>query len=330
MPKEHRPPSRDAFRRVAIAWIVLTLVSTGVRYVDAPPGPKHGQNVAAVPLFDDVFPAENATVDLACWDSGSQADWGSGSQADSSVIVLLHGSPAGFLIQEFVPGEEFGLFYVRHPSKSSGMLFSVTEKVLVEVRGNGDHTLERLILDDDRAVCMAPTFLKRHTTRLDSVPEKGEQVRLVNVGTHARGALFLDATSLITPELEEAVDAFASRMPGFHFGRFDIRVPSRDHLRRGEGIKVLEVNGVSSEATHIYDPNASRRDAIRTLGEQWRLAFEIGRANMELGDVPTSLGRLLQLIWTWKVRPAFRPDTRAAAEWSVHSGGMRSPDSRAE
>jgi hypothetical protein len=39
---------------------------------------------------------------------------------------------------------------------------------------------------------------------------------------------------------------------------------------------------------HSDDSDASRRVAIRTLGEQWRFAFEIGRANMELGksDVP--------------------------------------------
>lgn len=258
---------------------------------------------------------------------------GHGVHIVRSMEALLEAAahyPAAFLIQEFVSGEEFGLFYVRHPSESSGMLFSVTEKILIHVRGNGKDSLERLILDDDRAVCMAPTFLKRHTARLDWIPTDGERVNLVNVGTHARGALFQDGSDLITPELEAAVDAFASRMPGFHFGRFDVRVPSRDQLSHGTGIKILEVNGVSSEATHIYDPSASRREAIRTLGEQWRLAFEIGRANMELGARPTPLRRLLSLIWTWKVRPTFRPDTRAVAEWGLRASGTRSSDLRSE
>lgn len=54
--------------------------------------------------------------------------------------------PAAFIVQEFVPGEEFGLFYVRQPHEATGMLFSVTRKVLIHVIGNGKHTLERLIL----------------------------------------------------------------------------------------------------------------------------------------------------------------------------------------
>lgn len=238
--------------------------------------------------------------------------------------------PAAFIVQEFVPGEEFGLFYVRQPHEATGMLFSVTRKVLIHVIGNGKHTLERLILDDPRAVCMAPTFLKRHTARLDWVPEMGEKVTLVNVGTHARGALFLNGEELITPTLQAAVDAFAGRMPGFYFGRFDVRVPSVDHLCRGDDLKILEVNGVSSEATHIYDPSGTHREAIRTLSEQWRLAFEIGRANMELGANPTSLRRLLRLIMTWKVWPSFRPDTRAPAEWSMRVEHNLSPNAKAE
>ena len=68
--------------------------------------------------------------------------------------------PSDFLIQEFVAGEEFGLFYIRRPSQSEGTIFSITEKRLVSVTGNGVDTLERLILDDDRAVCMAFAFLE--------------------------------------------------------------------------------------------------------------------------------------------------------------------------
>ncbi|MGB1050149.1 MAG: hypothetical protein ACPG3U_10760, partial [Rhodothermales bacterium] len=94
--------------------------------------------------------------------------------------------------------------------------------------------------------------------------------------------------------------------------------------------KILEVNGVSSEATHIYDPSGTHREAIRTLSEQWRLAFEIGRANMELGANPTSLRRLLRLIMTWKVWPSFRPDTRAPAEWSMRAEHNLSPNAKAE
>lgn len=233
----------------------------------------------------------------------------------------IHLYPAAFIIQEYVEGEEFGLFYVRHPAETSGTLISITHKVLLSVTGNGRDTLERLILSHPRAICMAPTFLRRHVARLDYVPEQGKRVPLVTVGTHSRGALFKDGAHLMTPELEQAVDAFARLMPGFHFGRFDVRVPSRAHLLVGKGIRILEINGVSSEATHIYDPENRLAEARRTLAEQWRMSFEIGRANMELGARPTSLSRLVRLIITWKIRPSFRPDPSKAAEWSLHAAG---------
>ena len=56
---------------------------------------------------------------------------------------------------------------------------------------------------------------------------------------------------------------------------------------------VLEVNGVTSEATHIYDPKHSLAYAYKTLFEQWRIAFAIGAANRDRGVVPVSAGKLI-------------------------------------
>jgi hypothetical protein len=87
----------------------------------------------------------------------------------------------------------------------------------------------------------------------------------------------------VTPELEARIDAIASSVPGFCFGRFDLRAPSVEHFRAGRDLAVLELNGVTAEATHIYQPGASLLAAWRTLAEQWRLAFAIGAENVRLG-----------------------------------------------
>ena len=58
---------------------------------------------------------------------------------------------------------------------------------------------------------------------------------------------------------------------------------------------MIELNGVTSEATNIYDARHSLADAYRVLFEQWSLAFEIGAANRERGhpvDGPLELWRL--------------------------------------
>jgi len=43
------------------------------------------------------------------------------------------------------------------------------------------------------------------------------------------------------------------------------------------------LNGVTSEATSIYDPKHGLMHAYRTLAEQWRLAYGIGQYNLDNG-----------------------------------------------
>ena len=197
------------------------------------------------------------------------------------------------ILQEYVPGEEYGLFYYRYPDSERGRVFSVTEKRMPVLLGDGKCTLEELILADDRAVCMSDFYLRKHLDRTHEVPTAGERVQLVEIGTHCRGAIFLDGGETITPALEEVVDQIAKTFEGFFFGRFDIRVPSRQDFMAGRNLKIVELNGVTSEATHIYDPKLSLFEAYRVLFRQWRIAFEIGQLNRARGIHPASVGELL-------------------------------------
>lgn len=231
-----------------------------------------------------------------------------GQRGSGVVVIRSSGALRDYLarasgdvvVQEYAPGAEFGIFYYRHPSEPSGHVFSVTEKRLTTVVGDGRRTIERLILDDDRAVCMARYFLRQHGARLDEVPAPGELVQLVDVGTHCRGALFLDGSWVMTPALEAAFDDIARRFDGFYFGSFDVRTPSLADFQQGHNFKVVELNGVTSEATHIYDPAYSLFTAYRTLAAQWRLAFEIGSENRRRGARPISTTALLQLIRAYR------------------------------
>ena len=190
---------------------------------------------------------------------------------------------------EYLPGEEFGVFYYRLPLEQTGKIFSITRKKLITVTGDGRHTLEELILLDERALCMAPTFLANLHHHLLTVVPDGEQVPLVQVGTHSRGSLFLDGAQLATPELLKAIENIVQPYKGFFFGRFDLKVPDEDELRSGNNLKVIELNGVTSEATHIYDPNHSVVYAWKTLMKQWTLAFQIAAMNQQHGSQPMTL-----------------------------------------
>jgi membrane protein DedA with SNARE-associated domain len=200
------------------------------------------------------------------------------------------------IVQEYVDGHEFGVFYYRFPGSRTGRIFSITDKRLPTLVGDGHRTLERLILDDDRAMCMAPVHFRRHRHNLHSVPDKGKRIALVQIGTHCRGALFLDGNHLLTPQLERAIDRISRRFNGFYFGRFDIRTSSVEAFQEGLDLTVVELNGVTSEATHIYQPGNSLLQAYATLMRQWRLCFEIGAANARHGTRPLSVKAFVHLV----------------------------------
>jgi hypothetical protein len=217
------------------------------------------------------------------------------------------------VVQEHVAGREFGVFYYRLPGERRGHILSITDKRFPAVVGDSRSTLEELILGDERARLMARAYFERNRARLDSVPAAGEGVTLVEIGSHCRGALFLDGADLLTPELEEEIDRLSRGFRGFHFGRYDLRAPSAEDFRRGLNLKVIELNGVTSEATSIYDPRHGLTEAYRTLFRQWRTAFQIGARNRARGHRPTPLSTLVRLTARNFLRAAEGGAPRAGA-----------------
>jgi hypothetical protein len=224
------------------------------------------------------------------------------------------------ILQEYVPGLEFGVFYYRHPLEARGHILSITEKQLPVVVGDGRRTLEQLILDGDRTRGMARFHLERQAARLHDVPSDGEQVSLGDCGSHCRGATFLDGRAMLTSALEDAFDRIGRAYEGFYFGRFDVRVGSVDELQEGRGFKIIELNGVTSEATHIYDPGVGLFEAYRVLFKQWRLAFAIGAVNAARGAKVSSLRELVRLTarYQQESRGHLR-DTALRSQWSAAS-----------
>ena len=216
---------------------------------------------------------------------------------EASLRAALSGAENGdWIVQRFVEGSEFGVFYQRLPDEKRGQITSITEKIYTAVVGDGVRDLQELILRDNRAVCYADKLLKTHSARLFEVPERGQEVRIVEIGTHARGSLFLDGRHLLTDELERAVDAFASRIPGFHLGRFDLKVPSVDALRQGQELEVIELNLLTSEPSHIYDPRHGVFHAWKSLMAQWEVAFKIGAHYRNRGFHPMRFWKLARNV----------------------------------
>ncbi|MEQ1763293.1 MAG: VTT domain-containing protein [Pyrinomonadaceae bacterium] len=199
------------------------------------------------------------------------------------------------LVQEFVDGVEASIFYYRLPREQRGHIFSITEKVFPTVIGDGSSTLEELILNDPRAHIIAASYFKRNEGRLQDRPRLGQKVQLVEIGAHSKGTIFRDGGWMRSEALQDAIDRLSCEIPGFYFGRYDIRAASFEELSVGN-FKIIELNGVTSESTNIYDPRYSLFDAYKTLFSQWRIAFEIGQQNAERGASRTSVRDLIRLV----------------------------------
>ena len=200
------------------------------------------------------------------------------------------------IVQRYVSGREYGIYYVRYPGEQRGRVLYVTEKHFPTVTGDGRTSLKDLILGDPRAVCMATSYLRAAKTSVGSVLAAGQKMQLVEIGSHCRGAVFLNGTHLVTPELTSAIDHVSQAHPGFYLGRYDVRTSSVEALQRGE-FMVIELNGVSAEATHVYDPAVSIWEAYRVMAQHWRTAFEIGAINRARGASPMPVRALVRLLF---------------------------------
>jgi membrane protein DedA with SNARE-associated domain len=213
------------------------------------------------------------------------------------VEKYLLNQPGAVLVQPYHPGPyEAGIFYYRLPGEDRGHIFSITDKQFPILVGDGHSTLEELIWRHPRYRMQARTFLTRHAAEADRVLGDGESFRLALAGNHCQGTMFRDGGHLLTSELERTVDAIVRPFPGFFVGRFDVRYRNREAFRAGRDLAVVELNGVMSESTNIYDPDGSLLGAYRTLYRQWDLLYRIGHANRQRGHRPTSVPALVRNI----------------------------------
>jgi membrane protein DedA with SNARE-associated domain len=217
---------------------------------------------------------------------------------DEALRDYLAREPRAVVLQ--VPHDgplEAGVFYVRHPDEPRGRIFSITDKRFPVLVGDGRTTIAGLVQAHPRYRLQSDVFLARHAAVRDRVLAVGERFQLARAGNHAQGTEFRDGRALWTPALERRIDEIARCVDGFFFGRFDVRYRERAAFMAGDDLAIVELNGVTSEATHIYDPDGSIVAAWRTLMQQWSIAFAIGAANRRRGCAPSTLRRLAPRLW---------------------------------
>jgi len=190
-----------------------------------------------------------------------------------------------FLVQEFVDYPlEVGVLYYRLPDQATGSITSVTLKEFLHVYGDGRSTVKELVHQSPRALLQWDRIKKNYPHLLDKVPAPEEKVVLGAVGNHCKGTRFINGNHLIDDDLIRTFDRISSQIPGVNYVRFHIRFASMQSLKAGREFKILEINGVCSEPTHIYDPDhISYFGALKAILKHWSLIRKISTANHKRG-----------------------------------------------
>lgn len=192
--------------------------------------------------------------------------------------------PVDFLIQEYIPYEhEAGIFYYRMPGSSRGNISGIVYKEPIVITGDGKHTVGELIQQTDRFLLQWKVLSVQHAAILNTILPKDERKVLMPYGNHSRGSLFTDVSFRINERLIQAIDDICSNIPGFYFGRLDIRFKDWESLERGEHLAIVELNGSGSEPTHIYDPGHTLFFAWKEIIRHWNILYRISIQNNRNG-----------------------------------------------
>lgn len=179
----------------------------------------------------------------------------------------------GFILQKFTSKPyECGVFYIRQGGKPK--ITGINTKHFPTVVGNGQDSLLTLAKNHHRYTKHWNSFLQ--DIDVSEILEQGVEKRLSFIGSHTLGCKFTDDRHLHTVELEKAIFNVFESQPGFNFGRVDVKAADEAAFMRGEFV-VIEVNGVASLPTHMFDPKFTIWQAYGIFFEHARYLAQIAR-----------------------------------------------------
>ncbi len=199
-----------------------------------------------------------------------------------------------FLIQEFAKGPlELGVFLIRQGK--NWKVSSITSKDFLSVVGDGVKTIEELIADDSRSSKYFDSSKVKFS--LKRVPELNEEVILEPIGNHCRGTKFVNECCKITDETHTVFNDLLKNVDGVNYCRLDLRASSWSSLLKGE-FHIMEVNGVSAEPGHIYDPSMSLKSAYKDLFSHWSEMAVVAKEQIAKGSPTEKLSQTVDLVKT--------------------------------
>lgn len=199
-----------------------------------------------------------------------------------------------FIIQECITWPlEFGVLYFRMPDGTSGIT-SVTGKHFLTVTGDGISDVEALLDRFPRGRMQVKRLKVTQPLRMSMIPASGEEWLIEPIGNHCLGTTFLNRNDLISQEMVMFFDALTAGMEGFHYGRFDLKVQQESDLYTGQNLRVLELNGSTSEPGHIYDPQMTLTAAWSSILHHMKIVNDIAIMNIQRGFTPVPFLKIIK------------------------------------
>ena len=210
--------------------------------------------------------------------------------------------PVEFIVQELVTYPmEVSVFYIRHPQSKHGEVTGFLHKIPMQVIGDGNSTLEQLILSHPKASKRIDEMFQKHKHLWNNVLDAGEKYMLSYAANHNRGARFVDLKVHIDEKLVQVFDQLSHDVNDFFYGRYDIMCESIENLKQGKNYTILEYNGCGAEPNHFYDTGYTLIGAYKEIFYHWEKLYTISAYNTSQGVKPWSFKKGYQFLKSTKI-----------------------------
>ncbi len=210
---------------------------------------------------------------------------------------FLSDSSGTHIVQEYVDYPmELGIFVVRMPWENFATVTSITTKKFLVMTGDGKTSLGEWIESNPRAAFQKARLYPRFQSEWNRVLPAGETLLLEGIGNHCLGTEFCNGNAHISPAISKVFSDIILKMPGYYYGRFELRAQSFELLEQGKEFRILEFNGISAEPTHIYDKKYNWFFALRDVKRHWDMMFRIAVYNKKQGVPYQGFSKTLKKI----------------------------------
>ena len=189
----------------------------------------------------------------------------------------------GCVAQEYVSGEEYAVFYVRHPKTGALEIIDAVHRERLDVVGDGVTTIANLVRGAGRG--LPKKILRDLGEGQHRVPEDGERVRIGRLGLHSHGCEFMKTDAAFDYPLSEMTERLKA-VDTLDFFRVDVIVSNGKYY-------VLEINGALAEPLSAYAPGTTTRAFYQRFFDVYSMGMEIGKARHQQGvPLPTRMASL--------------------------------------